>query len=65
MVTLIAEPVDAPNPAIAPLFQVGRGWRGVGDPCLAGSELLPPKTHEAITVLHRGQFGWLYRRSKR
>ena len=30
---LIAEPVDAPNPAIALLFQVGRHWRGVGDPC--------------------------------
>lgn len=25
---------DAPNPAIASWFQVGRPWRGVSDPCL-------------------------------
>jgi len=23
---------DAPNPAIAPPLQIGRQWRGVGDP---------------------------------
>ena len=32
MDALIAEPVDAPNPAIAPRFHAGRDWRGVGDP---------------------------------
>jgi hypothetical protein len=35
MDALIAEPADAPNPAIAPWFQVGHYWRGVGDPRLS------------------------------
>jgi hypothetical protein len=30
--TSFAEPADPPNPAKAPRFQVGRDWRGVGDP---------------------------------
>ena len=41
MDTLIAEPVDAPNPAIAPLFQIGRHRRGVGDPCRSAALARP------------------------
>jgi hypothetical protein len=29
---MIAEPMDAPNAAIAPWFQAEHHWRGVGDP---------------------------------
>jgi hypothetical protein len=32
MPELNVEPADAPNPAIAPPFQVERQWRRVGDP---------------------------------
>ncbi len=30
--TLITEPLDAPNAAIALSFRAARQWRGVGDP---------------------------------
>jgi hypothetical protein len=32
MNTMIAEPADAPNPAMTSLFHAGRHWRGVADP---------------------------------
>ena len=31
------QPMDAPNPAITPLFQSGINWRGVGDPGISAT----------------------------
>ncbi len=50
MDTLIAEPADAPNPAIASGLQSVPRWRGVGDPCRSAEAVRGVSEHEETSV---------------